>query len=418
MNSGAPSVWSKLGRFASSIAPGVFLIGYVIGTGSVTTMAAAGAKYGMSLTWTLVLASFFTGMMFIAISKSTIVTGDTLFYSFKIHFGRAVTIFIILGLMTTQIASIIGVMAIVSDVVREFSRPLTADGTGIPPLASAIFFTALLYGLFWHGKHAFFLKVLAFLVALMGVSFLLTMVLVMPSAAEVFRGFIPSVPAEGNPQLLIAGMVGTTMASVCLFTRSILVREKGWGPDDLPVERRDSIISVTLMLVINTAIMACAAGTMYVRGLEVEQAIDMVRTLEPLAGRLAVSGFVVGIVAAGLSSLFPNYLLGPWLISDYFGLSRNVNTPGYRVLVLACALMGLVVPIFGGQPVPIMIASQAVSPLVMPLIAVMTMVLLNRKAIVGRYQNGVWMNAGLAITVLFCIYMLYLSVVGFLGVLG
>lgn len=39
----------------SAIGPGLFLIGYNIGTGSVTTMAKVGAEHRMNLTWTLVL---------------------------------------------------------------------------------------------------------------------------------------------------------------------------------------------------------------------------------------------------------------------------------------------------------------------------------------------------------------------------
>ena len=53
----------KITKFASSIAPGIFIIGFIIGTGSVTTMATAGSKYGMSLTWALFLSCFFTCIM-------------------------------------------------------------------------------------------------------------------------------------------------------------------------------------------------------------------------------------------------------------------------------------------------------------------------------------------------------------------
>ena len=68
-----------------------------------------------------------------------------------------------------------------------------------------------------------------------------------------------------------------------------------------------------------------------------------------------------GILAAGLSSLFPNYLLGPWLISDFLGIKRDMSRMAFRVLVVATASFGLIVPIFGGSPVQIMIASQALS---------------------------------------------------------
>jgi Mn2+/Fe2+ NRAMP family transporter len=418
MNDSPRSVTAKLAGFASSIVPGIFMVGYVIGTGSVTTMASAGASYGMSLTWTLILASFLTHVMFVGISKCTIVSGDTILYNFRKYFGGAVTGFIIFGLVLTQVASIIGVMAIVTEVVREWSRPLSSDGAGFSQLGLAVFFTALLLALFWNGRHQFFLKVLSLLVALMGIAFVVTASLVAPDPGEMLRGVLPSIPAKGNPQLLIAGMIGTTMASVVLVSRSIVVKEKGWTPADLPVAWRDSMISVTLMFVINSAIMACAAGTLFVRGLEIENAIDMVATLEPLAGRLAVSGFVLGLVAAGLSSLFPNYLLGPWMICDFLGLPRDLSRRGFRLLVAGTALFGLVVPVFGGRPVQIMIASQAISPLIMPLIASFTMILLLRKDFVGEHANSTALNVTLGITVLFTFYMLYLAVLGFVGAIG
>ena len=408
----------RLKQFGSSIAPGVFLIGYVIGTGSVTTMAAAGAKYGLSLIWTGVVASLFTYIMFVAISKATIVTGKTLLHNFREHFGSAWAIFVMAGLMTTQIASIIGVMGIVSDVVREATIPLTADGAGVPTLYSALFFSLLLYGLFWIGRHQAFLKVLAILVAFMGFSFIATMLMVLPEPTAFLRGLIPAVPDEGNAQLLIAGMVGTTMASVCLITRSTLVIEKGWTPKDFKTEHRDALISVTMMLVINVAIMAAAAGTLFVRGMEVRHAVDMIQALEPLAGSLAAMLFVVGIVSAGLSSLFPNYLLGVWLLSDYLGLPRDTRRPAYRILVAVCASVGLVIPIFGGSPVAIMIASQAISPVIMPVMAVLTALLLLKKDVVGPHENSRLMNAGLAVTVLFTFYMLYTAVLGFAALMG
>ena len=47
-------------RLLSAIGPGIFIIGYIIGTGSVTSMAKAGAEYGMSLTWALALSCLCT----------------------------------------------------------------------------------------------------------------------------------------------------------------------------------------------------------------------------------------------------------------------------------------------------------------------------------------------------------------------
>ncbi len=50
----------------SAVRPGLFLIGYNIGTGSVTTMAKTGAEYGMGLFWALLLSCIFTYILMVA----------------------------------------------------------------------------------------------------------------------------------------------------------------------------------------------------------------------------------------------------------------------------------------------------------------------------------------------------------------
>lgn len=174
-------------------------------------------------------------------------------------------------------------------------------------------------------------------------------------------------------------------------------------------------LSMTVLFFIDAAIMACAAGTLHRRGLEIEAAIDMVKTLEPLAGSLAAAGFVIGVLAAGLSSLSPNSLLGPWMAVDYLGTLRDMSRGAFRVMVVVASLFGLVVPVLGGRPVQIMIASQAVSPVAMPLLALFVLILLNRASVKGGHGPSRALNAGLAVTVLFCFYMCYIALAGFLA---
>ena len=405
--------WNLIKRTAASLTPGIFIIGYVVGTGSVTTMSSAGASYGMSLTWTLALASLFTHLMIVGISRLTIISGETLLHLFRRHFGIPVTVLIVVSLAATQLTSIIGVMAIVVDVLREWSA--NALGISIDPLGAAVGFTVLLLSLYWVGRHAFFLKVLASLVGVMGLAFFFTAGTVLPDFRELAAGFVPSIPDSGNPRLLIAGMVGTTMASVVLFTRSVLVKEEGWQVRQLPHVTRDSAFSMTVLFFINAAIMACAAGTLHRQGMEIDAAIDMVKTLEPLAGGLAAGGFVIGIVAAGLSSLFPNYLLGPWMAADFLGLPRDMGRRAFRAMVVGASLFGLVVPVLGGSPVQIMIASQAVSPVAMPLLALFVLILLNKKGVVGDLRPTLALNAGLCVTVVFSFYMCLIALAGFFG---
>lgn len=409
---------TKFKKFLSSIGPGIFIIGYVVGTGSVTTLASSGAKYGMSMTWALALSCFFTYIMIVSISRLTILSGKTLIHLIRSKFGNLAAIIIIVGLMITVISSVIGLTAIATDVFQEWTKMLSPGGEGVHPAISAIVIIAILYYLFWFGKHRFFLRAMSVIVALMGISFIGSMFMVIPSASEIIKGMVPEIPDGTDAHLILAGLVGTTMAAVVLLSRTYLVAEQKWTLKDLKIENRDAIISLVLTFLVSAAILAAAAGTMYPRGIVVEKAIDMVKTLEPISGPMASSIFVIGIIAAAFSSLFPGYLLGPWLVYDYLDKPRNMSRTPVRLAVLGIALLGLIVPVFHGNPVVIMIASQAVSPILMPLLILFVFFLINNKKIVGEYKNPLILNMGLGLTFVFSLFMAYTAYIGLSGFLS
>ena len=405
----------KLGLFIASIAPGIFLIGYNIGTGSITTMASSGAAYGMTMIWPLLLSCLFTYFLIMFFGRYTSMTGLTILTSFRKYFGSGITLFVLVSLLASEWISCMGVMGVVTQVVQEWSRPLTASGNGFSPVITAALFGALLYYLFWNGQHRIFEKILAVFVGIMGLCFILTMFMVIPDAGEVIDGLVPRMPEDPDAMLIMAGMVGTTMGAILYVVRSILVQEKGWGRADLKSERRDAIISTSMMFILSIAVMASAAGTLHPLGLKVDNAIDMVRLLEPLAGRFAVSIFVGGIVAAGLSSLFPIILLAPWLFADYNNTPRNMRTTGSRLLVLFGVLLGLVVPVFGGRPVLVMIVSQALTIVVTPLILGLMLYIYNSRSIMGEDRANPVANVITSAILLFTIAMAAAGVLGIIG---
>ncbi len=405
----------KLGIFLSTIGPGLFLIGYNIGTGSITTMAVSGSSYGLTLIWPLLLSCIFTFYLIITFGKYTAVTGNTALFSFKQHFGKGIALFVLVALLLSEWVSCIGVMAIVVQTVQEWSRPLTADGSGFSPIVLASIFGALLYIIFLNGHYQMFERLLAVFVTIMGICFLMTFFLVIPDIQQLKLGLLPSLPSGTNKMLVMAGMVGTTMGSILYVVRSILVQEKGWTTQDIRLERRDAFISVVLMFILSVAVMASAAGTLYPQGIKVENAIDMVKLLEPLAGRFAVSLFVSGIVCAGLSSFFPIALLAPWLIADYRNTPRNLQSISSRLLVLFAICLGLVVPVFGGRPVGIMVFSQAGIAIASPLVLILMFILVNRKSLMGKYKAKPWENAILILIISFSIFMAGAGLIGIFG---
>jgi len=406
--------FNKLKKRLKDFGPAFFIIGYVVGTGSVTSMVVSGAKFGLSLTWALFLSCFFTYFLLVAISKLTIVSGDTLMLNFKKTFGKPVTIFIIVALVVSIVSSCIGVMGVVAEVTMQWIITKTnisfLNGTNI-----SSFFIVILVGFFWTGKHGNFIKVMSLLVAFMAIAFMITSFIVVKESGKPLTDFFPELPGGDNIGLIIAGMVGTTMAGVCLASRSILVQEQDWGINDLKKENKDAMSSMVMTFLISLAIMISATGTLYFTGKQVDSATDMMQALGPWAGDIALTIFTLGIIGAGLSSIFPNLLLFPWLIADYSGTSRNMKKPLFKLIVILVALSGLIIPILGGKPVWILIASQALSPFVMPLVTLFLIILLNKSAVMKNHKANIGMNIALGATLIFNCYMLYVAIIGFIN---
>ena len=405
-------------KFAKGLAlflPGIFLLGFNIGTGSITTMAKAGADYGMTLLWTIIASCLCTFFMINIYSRYTLVTGETALQAFKNHIHPFVGIYFIIALTLGVAGSVMGVMGIVADISSEWSKTVI-DG-GIAPIWFAAFFSALVFFIFWNGKTQFFERSLAVIVAVMAVCFLLNFFLMMPPPGELFKGLIPSVPevapgATKGPWLVIAGMVGTTVFSGLFIIRTTLVKEAGWTLADARTQRNDAIVAVVMMFVISAAVMAAAAGTLHVAGLGLSKASQMIGLLEPLAGSFAVAIFAIGIVAAGVSSQFPNVLMLPWLICDYTETEREMTLPKYRIMVFLISLLGLVVPLFNARPVAIMVMSQAFGAIILPLTVGCIFYLTNRKDLMGEHKNKLIANIILTFIILFALFMSYLALKG------
>jgi Mn2+/Fe2+ NRAMP family transporter len=347
--------------------------------------------------------------------RYTLVTGETALQAFKKHIHPAVGIYFVAALTLGVAGSVMGVMGIVADICFEWSK--TVVNGGIAPIWFAALFSALVFFIFWNGKTEFFTRSLAVIVAVMSACFLINFFMLMPPPGDIVAGFIPSIPqteatAGAGALLVIASMVGTTVFSGLFIIRTTLVKEAGWTLKDEKTQRNDALFAVVMMFLISASIMAAAAGTLHAEGLGLSRASQMIELLEPLAGPLAMSLFATGIIAAGVSSQFPNILMLPWLLCDYNETERDMSLPKYRMMVFAISLLGLVVPIFGARPVLVMIISQALNAVILPMTVACIFYLANRKDVMGAHKNRAVINIILALILLFSIFTSVIAVKG------
>jgi Mn2+/Fe2+ NRAMP family transporter len=413
-------IFNRFRRFLLSIGPGIFLVGYTIGTGSVVAMASAGSRYGLSMLWALALSCIFSFILLEAYGRYAVVTGEGALYAYKKHIkflGRPVAIITLIGLIMVEILALMGIMGIISDLLYEWSIILF-NGEGWSHLWIAAGIIVIIYTLLLLGEYSFFEKILIIFVTIMGVSFILTMFMVLPEPSEMTKGLIPVLPKEVDASMVIAALVGTTLTAPTFVVRSVLMKEKRWGIGQIKNQRKDAVVASVLLFLVSGSIMACAAGTLFIMNKPVEEVITMVTLLEPLLGRFALSIFIMGILGAALSSILPIVMLAPLLIGDYKNKPVNYKGPLFRILTLTGLLFGLVVPLLGARPVFAMLISQLFQIFVLPLVIFAILYLLNKKEIMGKYKAGVWLNIGLILTFIFSLIMSYQSVLGLKGSFG
>lgn len=416
------NLFRKLIKIMLMAGPGIFAIGYTIGTGSVTSMAVAGSRFGMQLTWVLALSCFFSWIMLEIAGRYALVTGDTIIHGCRLHIrgGKWLALLLIFGLILGQWCCLSGIVGLSSNAIYEAIRlffPFLSMNMFWTVLSIAIVLMGIMYALLWHGHYSFFEKILVFFVTILGLSFIVSMFMVLPDRKELAQSLIPRIPDVPGAYLMVAAFVGTTMAAPTFVVRPLLLKAKGWGIADLRRQSIDAVVAAVLMFVVSGAVMACAAGALHRRGETITRVFDMIATLEPLAGKYAVALFLVGTLSAGLSSIFPICMVAPLLIGDYQNGEFDSKSKRFRILCAFSCLLGLTVPALGANPIAAQVATQVAQVFILPLVIVVFLILSNRRDLMGERRAGMMMNIGMFTALVFSLIMSYAAVKGLIGLL-
>ena len=157
--------------------------------------------------------------------------------------------------------------------------------------------------------------------------------------------------------------------------------------------------------------MAVATVALFHQGQPVTKVLDMVNTLEPVAGKFALTLFFFGTLSAGLSSIFPCLLIAPILLADYQSGKLDTSSKQFRVITFVACLFALIVPIYGANPIQMQILSQVFNVFVLPIVIIGILLLINKKELMKSYQTSIWLNIGLATALLFACVISYNGIV-------
>ncbi|PTI30551.1 manganese transporter [Mammaliicoccus vitulinus] len=370
----------------SIFGPGMIITASFIGPGTVTTMTQGGAGFGYSLLWAVIFSIIATIALQEMVARLALVTneglGEAIRDIFNHHLLKIITVWF------SMVAVAVGCAAYISGDLLGTSLG-AAYLLDIPEnlIAPVIGVVILLIGL--KGSYALIEKVMTILVLIMGVIFITTVIIIQPDFGAVLKGaFIPSIP--NGSLLTIIALIGTTVVPYNFFIHATSVHERFNGVKDLKLVRLDTFIAIGLGGLISAAILI-TAGTL-IDGKEVTSLVELSEPLKPILGDLAPLFMSIGLFSAGLSSAIASPMGAAATISSCLRWEGGVKSKKYRLAFAIVIFIGIITSSLGFEPLEVLLIAQALNGIILPLIAVLIFIILNKKNMMGKFANGIVLN--------------------------
>ena len=295
-------------------------VGYM-DPGNWATDLAGGSQFGYKLIWVLLMSNLMALLLQSLSARLGIVRGRDLAQANRETYPRYINYALYglaeIAIAATDLAEIVG-MAIGLQLL-----------TGLP-LIWGVSITVLDTFLFLFLQRLGIRKMEAFIIALIaviGVSFLIEIILVKPQLAEVATGFIPTIPNDTALYIAI-GIIGATVMPHNLYLHSALVQTRKIKRDDAGIKKAlklnfiDSTIALNLAFFVNAAILVLAATAFFKTGRTDVAEIKVAHELLPsfLGTKLASILFAIALIASGQSSTITGTLAGQIVMEGYLQL--------------------------------------------------------------------------------------------------
>jgi len=194
--------------------------------------------------------------------------------------------------------------------------------------------------------------------------------------------------------VILAALVGTTIAPWQHFYLQAAVVEKRVGPRQYPTTRNDVIVGSVSCMVIVFFIIVCTAATLYVQGIhDIPDAGTAAIALRPLAGKLASLLFSIGLLNASLfaASILP--LSTAYVVCEALGFESGIDRKFgeakifyalYTALIFLGAFLVLALGKFANT---ILLWSQVLNGFLLPAVLIFVLILVNRRDLMGEQVN-------------------------------
>jgi manganese transport protein len=351
--------------------------------GNFATNIQAGARYGYTLLWMVVLANL-VAMLFQGLSaKLGIVTGRNLAELCRLHFARPIvwTMWIVseVAAMATDLAEFLGGAIGLSLLFK------------LPLLVGMVATGLIVCGILAFQRFGFrpVELIIGNLVVLIALCYLIEVFIAPVDWPAVALHTVRPEIADSGALLLAVGILGATVMPHAIYLHSGLTQARMFGRHEaerrqlLRISNVEVVVALTLAGLVNLAMVMMAASAFHAGHPEVAEIEAAYHTLTPLLGIGAAGVFLISLLASGVSSSTVGTMAGQMIMQGFVDIRIPIWVRRLVTMLPAFVVVGL-----GVDATRALVLSQVVLSLALPLPMVALIMFTRRTDVMGRFRNG------------------------------
>ncbi|HEV2274149.1 MAG TPA: divalent metal cation transporter [Acidobacteriaceae bacterium] len=386
---------TRIVLFLAVLGPGFITANVDNDAGGILTYSNAGAQFGYTLLWTMVPVTLALLVVQEMCARMGAVTGKGLSDLIREEFGLRIT-FLMMSLLV--IVNFGNVMAEFAGIAGSLQLFHLSKYFSVPVCAVLVWLLVVKGD--YKGVEKVFLAASLFYIA-----YIATGVLSGPSWHDALLATVRlpkgTIWRDKSYIYMTVGVIGTTISPWMQFYLQSSIVEKGVTVKSLKASRLDVIVGSLFTNIVAWFIVVACAATLYAHGMGgIQEAADAAEAMKPLAGQYAFLLFAAGLFNASLfaASILP--LSTAYTVCEGLGLESGVDRSFkeapffywlYSLLIAGGALAVLLIP--NAKLIKMVILSQVLNGVLLPLVIIFMLLLINRKDLMGGNVNSRWFNA-------------------------
>ncbi len=377
----------SLKRFIAYSGPALIVSIAYIDPGNYGTDLQGGSAFGYSLLWVVWLSSAMAMLVQYLSGKLGIATGKSLAELLREKLGKKM--FVIPYWLSTEI------MAAATDLAEYLGTVIALNLLfGVPMIYAAIFgaVDVILILALTYKKFRVLEQIFLLFVSIISFGYIYELSVAPPSIEGILSGSL--LPHFANPNALFVsvGIIGATVMPHVVFLHSFLTKEKANNKTAEEKKRMrrfhlaETIFLLTIAALVNAAILLMAAVAFYPHNSQIQSISEAYKTLVPLFGISAGVVFLITLLSSGIASSVAGTLSGQIIMEGFLGKKinvwlRRIITRFINVVPTSLAIL------FGFDPLHILVYSQFILSMLIPLAVIPVVILTMNKKIMGEFAN-------------------------------